>query len=35
MSVKQEEKKNPNDNFLQAQYRTKQLVTHEKEEQEK
>ena len=35
MSVKQEEKKNPNDNFLQTQYRTKQLVTHEKEEQEK
>lgn len=35
MSVKQDEQKNLNDNFLRAQYQAKQLVTHEKEKQGK
>lgn len=35
MSVKQDRQKILNDNFLRAQYRAKQLVVHEKEEQEK
>lgn len=35
MNVKQDEQKNLNDNFFQAQYRTKQLISHNKEEKEK